>query len=300
MTTIYFVKKPRHRSKVAIIDFDWTICKPKNNKTFPTDIDDWEWLRPNVPDVIKNLYKKGYAICIATNQSKEWKHTQIINAITTLDIPVKIVIATSKLSYKPSLQIYEKLFDKPIDKSISFMCGDAIGRETDHSDCDLKFAQAIGIKIMSPEELFPFEKKTNLKIIKPSNTQEIVIMTGMPGSGKSHLAKTVFKKHYVIIQGDVYKTSKKMINVAKEHLDNGISIVFDATNPSREKRNEYIQVAEAYKLPTRCIYMSTSMEESMARNNKRDKPVPRIVYSVYNKKLEIPDPTHEKCSVIVI
>jgi len=40
MTTLYSINKPRHRSKVAILDFDWTICKPKNNKTFPTDIDD--------------------------------------------------------------------------------------------------------------------------------------------------------------------------------------------------------------------------------------------------------------------
>ena len=40
MTTLYSINKPRHRSKVAILDFDWTICKPKNNKTIPTDIDD--------------------------------------------------------------------------------------------------------------------------------------------------------------------------------------------------------------------------------------------------------------------
>lgn len=294
MTTRYLIQKPRHRSKVAIIDFDWTICKPKNNKTFPYDIDDWEWLRPNVPDVIKNLYKKGFAICIATNQSKQWKHTQIINALTTLDIPLKIVIATTKESYKPSLQIYETMFDKPIDKVKSFMCGDALGRATDHSDCDLKFAQAIGIKIISPEELFPFQK-TDI-VVTPSTTQEIVIMVGMPGSGKSHFAKTTFNtENYVIIEGDIYKTSAKMIKVATEHLDNGLSVVFDATNPSNEKRNEYIQVAERYKIPVRCIYMNTPIAEAMARNNKREKPVPRIVYNIFNKKFEFP----ENCSVVL-
>lgn len=298
MTTSYLIQKPRHRSKVAIIDFDWTICKPKNNKTFPSDIDDWEWLRPSVPDVIKGLYKNGYAICIATNQSKDWKHTQIINALTTLNIPIKIVIATTKESYKPSLQIYETMFEnKPIDKVKSFMCGDALGRATDHSDCDLKFAQAIAIKIISPEELFPFQKTENVEI-KPTTTQEIVIMVGMPGSGKSHFAKTTFNtKNYVIIEGDIYKTSTKMIKVATPHLDNGLSVVFDATNPSHEKRNEYIQVAERYKIPVRCIYMNTPMEEAMARNNKREKPVPRIVYNVFNKKFEMP---LENCSSIII
>lgn len=299
MTTIYSINKPRHRAKVAILDFDWTICKPKNNKTFPTDVDDWEWLRPTVPDVIKNLYKNGYAICIATNQSKEWKHTQIINALTTLDIPLKIGVATTKASYKPSLSIYEELFTKPIDKKKSFMCGDALGRPTDHSDCDLKFAEAIGIKIMSPEELFPFDKKDTI-IVAPSTSQEIVIMVGMPGSGKSHFEKTTFKDNYVIIEGDIYKTSEKMIKAAKPHLEKGLSVVFDATNPSREKRNEYITVAESYKIPVRCIYMNTSMEEALARNNMREKPVPRIVYNVYNKKFKIPDSNHENCTVLTI
>ena len=309
MTTLYTINKPRHRSKVAIIDYDWTICKPKNNKTFPTDVDDWEWLRPSVPDVIKDLYhKKGFAICIATNQSKEWKHTQIINALTTLNIPLKIAVATTKASYKPSLQIYEELFTKPIDKTKSFMCGDALGRPNDHSDCDLKFAEAIGIKILSPEELFPFDKKDTTIVIKPSETQEIVIMVGMPGSGKSHLAKTFTKPfskpftktNYVIIEGDIYKTSEKMIKAAIPHLDKGTSVVFDATNPTREKRKEYITVAERYKIPVRCIYMNTSMEEAIARNNLREKPVPRIVYNVYNKKFQVPDSTYENCSVIIL
>lgn len=297
MTTLYVLKKPRHRSKVAIIDFDWTICKPKNNKTFPYDIDDWQWLRPNVPDVIKDLYKNGFAICIAnalsslcevgsaTNQSKPWKHTQIINALTTLDIPLKICVATTKESYKPSLQIYETLFQKPIDKVKSFMCGDALGRPSDHSDCDLKFAEAIGIKILSPEELFPFEENSNA-LLQPSTSQEMIIMIGMPGSGKSHFAKTTFP-NYVIIEGDVYKTSKKMIKVAKEHIENGLSVVFDATNPTHEKRQEYIDAYD--NVPFRCIYMNTPMEKALERNNKREKPVPRIVYNIFNKKIQLPE-----------
>ena len=91
-----------------------------------------------------------------------------------------------------------------------------------------------------------------------------------------------------------------MIKVAKPHLENGLSVVFDATNPTREKRKEYIDVAESYKIPSRCIYMNTSMEESMSRNNMREKPVPRIVYNVYNKKFQLPDPKEENCSVITL
>lgn len=90
-------------------------------------------------------------------------------------------------NYQRKLQIYETLFQKPIDKVKSFMCGDALGRPSEHSDCDLKFAEAIGIKILSPEELFPFEENPNA-----STSQEMIIMIGMPGSGKSHFPELCY------------------------------------------------------------------------------------------------------------
>ncbi|XP_048326222.1 polynucleotide 3'-phosphatase ZDP isoform X3 [Ziziphus jujuba] len=42
----------------------------------------------------------------------------------------------------------------PIDKKQSFYVGDAAGRKNDHSDADIKFAEAIGLKFHVPEEYF--------------------------------------------------------------------------------------------------------------------------------------------------
>lgn len=79
------------------------------------------------------------------------------------------------------------------------MVGDALGRPNDHSDCDLKFAENIGIKILSPEIAFLFE---SIKKI-PKTTQEIIIMVGFPGSGKTYLSKEIFgKAGYFIAHGD--------------------------------------------------------------------------------------------------
>ncbi|XP_052114672.1 polynucleotide 3'-phosphatase ZDP isoform X3 [Arachis duranensis] len=41
-----------------------------------------------------------------------------------------------------------------IDMDQSFYVGDAAGRESDHSDADIKFAEAIGLKFFVPEEYF--------------------------------------------------------------------------------------------------------------------------------------------------
>jgi bifunctional polynucleotide phosphatase/kinase len=73
-----------------MFDYDWTLVKPKSGGTFPKDIDDWVWLRENVPEVIKKYYQQGFGIYIFTNQSKEWKKTQIQKALETLDIPLTI------------------------------------------------------------------------------------------------------------------------------------------------------------------------------------------------------------------
>lgn len=40
---------------IAAFDFDWTIVKPKESRTFPKDILDWEWLRENVKENLKKI-----------------------------------------------------------------------------------------------------------------------------------------------------------------------------------------------------------------------------------------------------
>jgi bifunctional polynucleotide phosphatase/kinase len=292
---IHKILSPRFRSKILFIDYDWTIVKPKlntagNQSIFPKDISDWIWLRPSVPSIIKNYYDKGYAIYIVTNQSKKWKIDQIIEVMTLLKIPLTILIALEKEDYKPSLRIVkeaikEKQFEK-INKEKSLMCGDALGRKNDHSDSDKIFAEKMGIKVLPPEDIFPEDIK-KLDIVLEIDFQEIIIMVGAPGSGKTTYAIKNFP-NYSIIHGDIYKTSKKMLQIAKKEIDNKKSIIIDALNSTMEKRKEYIDLAKELNIKIRCIYMNTILSEAMIRNSKRDKPVPKIVYNVYNKKFELP------------
>ena len=100
--TIYNMNNAVHREKMASFDYDWTLVSPKGGRTFPTNIDDWEWLYPSIPDKIKDYYASGFMIVIFTNQSKLWKHEQIKNVMKSLEIPVFIVVATDKCEYKPN------------------------------------------------------------------------------------------------------------------------------------------------------------------------------------------------------
>ena len=111
--------------------------------------------------------------------------------------------------------------DKEIDMKKSFYCGDAAGRKknklvnrkkNDFSNSDYLFALNLGIEFYTPERLFFGVKerlpgpKFNPKVIPKkgpvfvggkmddkiaSDTKEMIIFVGSPGSGKS----TFWKNH---------------------------------------------------------------------------------------------------------
>ncbi len=278
-----------------MFDFDWTLVKPKNDKTSPVDVDDWEWFRPCVKAVVQKCYKRGFGIVIVSNQSKKWKQEQICRVVKELSVPVHVCVATSKENYKPNTLLFKELLgERKLNLDQSFFVGDALGRPNDYSDVDIQFARNLGIsKIYPPEDFFTMSNanvKTDTKKATgvEQSRQEIVVMVGYPGSGKSTYCLRNFPS-YFICSGDEYKTSKKMTAAAKPYLDRGTSVVFDATNPSKEKRAEYITFARSYKLPIRCVHINTSLSESLISNNKREKPVPKIVYNIYKSKFETPD-----------
>lgn len=293
---IYPINNPVFREKMASFDYDWTLVHPKDGKTFPSSIDDWVWMYPNIPTLLQKYYKDGYMIVLFTNQSKSWKCEQIKMVMNLLEIPLFIVIATEKLDYKPNPILFNSLFgDKTINTLDSFYIGDALGRKSDFSDSDKVFAENIGIKCLSPEDVFrkdPLELPSleTYKIPLSSNT-EIIIMVGYPGSGKSTIAKQMCKDpKYIHIAGDKYKTSSKMRKAALPFILDSKSIVFDATHSSIKKRQEYIDLSRKYNYEVKCIHMTTSLEESYKRNKARseDLQVPKIAYSVYKKYYQEP------------
>ncbi len=298
-----------YRSKMAAFDFDWTLVKPKGNRKFPRSVGDWEWLFPSVQEKLRALHHDGYMIVLFTNQSKNWKFSQIQEVTVALQLggPVHVYAAFSKEHhYKPNPFMFHQLelnSSVPIDKEQSFFVGDALGRPDDFSDSDRRFAENIGIRWMSPEEFFCGDSTTTVATeeeeetaidklqIQPSEEREIIVMMGYPGAGKSTVANQLVSDYvdkYVCIHGDEHKTSKKMISVASQEPQK--SIIFDATNSNKAKRQEYIAFAQKQNIRViRCVHVDTVQAIAYARNLAREgKPVPRIAYSVYAKHFEPP------------
>ena len=302
--TIYIINDAIMKTKIAAFDYDWTLVSPKDGKTFPKDVEDWTWVYPNIPEELKRYNKEGYSIVIFTNQSKPWKVTQIENVAKSLEIPVFIVVASDKCDYKPNPILYDMLPQANIiDRTQSFFVGDALGRKSDFSDSDKLFAENIGLKCYSPEAIFAKEEEAVLfEPLNLSDTKQVIIMVGYPGSGKSSVAKNICANtNFVLIQGDVHKTSAKMIKVALPSITEGKSVIFDATNSSRKKRSEYLEFAKKHNMKVVCIHVSTPLDIAYKRNKMRDpeNQVPKIAYSVYTKHYEPPN-TEEGFELIVL
>ncbi|KAJ1400800.1 Zinc finger, PARP-type [Sesbania bispinosa] len=160
-------------SKIAAFDFDGCLAKTAVNRVGPNA---WSLMYPSIPDKLQSLYNNGYKLVIFTNESniERWKNKRQVavdskigrlnNFIEKVKVPVQVFIACGLgkeddpfRKPKPGMwQLMEQHFNSSItiDMDQSFYVGDAAGRESDHSDADIKFAETIGLKFYVPEEYF--------------------------------------------------------------------------------------------------------------------------------------------------
>jgi bifunctional polynucleotide phosphatase/kinase len=285
---------------MAIFDFDGTLVQPKEGRRFPKDKDDWQWLDEGIPKKLKTLAKEKYRLIIVTDQSKPWKVEMIKEVVDSLKLNITVIIGV-KEDQKPNPKLF--LSNIPIyDKETSFYVGDAAGRATDWASRDIDFAKNIEIPFYTPEDFFNIQiKSREVPAISIPNHKEVILMVGYPGSGKSTIVnEQLVPKGYYHVDGDILKTPNAMIQDAKEHLDQ--SIVFDATNGTREKRAHFIEFAKIVDRPVRCLWVQTSLEDSLKQVKKRELEtgvkIPSVVLYVYRKHFE--EPTQEECTVVKI
>ncbi|KAI5662377.1 hypothetical protein M9H77_21700 [Catharanthus roseus] len=161
--------------KIAAFDFDGCLV---NTSVKRIGADAWSLMYPSIPEKLQELYNDGYKLVIFTNESniERWKKKRQVavdskigrldNFIKQVKIPMQVFIACGLSSGKPEdpfrkpkpgmWHIMEKQFNSglQIDMDNSFYVGDAAGRPKDHSDADIKFAEAIGLKFHVPEKFF--------------------------------------------------------------------------------------------------------------------------------------------------
>jgi bifunctional polynucleotide phosphatase/kinase len=179
------------------------------------------------------------------------------------------------------------------------------GRPNDKYDTDLKFALNLKVKFMTPEEYFLDDNtkyksslsgyqldnfSTNTKLYIKPETQTMVVISGYPGSGKSHLAKKFTKlsnsANFELFSRDDFGTKfmKKLI----ESMENKKPVVIEGLYWNNESRKELKNLAEKYKYNSTYILVRTSYQLAYHLNLYRSlyenkNKVPEIAYMKYRK-----------------
>jgi bifunctional polynucleotide phosphatase/kinase len=244
-------------------------------------------------------------------------------------IPIDVFIATADdANRKPFPTMYQSFLelhsisDSNINKEVSFYCGDAAGRSVsgidpkkkDFSDSDYKFAGNCRLKFYTPEMLFLPECSEYIPKLPPSNKQiiylqplsdvftpvpidhqEMLIMVGMPGSGKSHFAKELEtnNKKYIRINQDTLKTKAKCISAAKEAIKKKLNPIIDATNRDCKTRAIWIKIANDNNILVRIIWFNTDIITSKYLMHLRmykcgEVKISSMVYNMYKRDFQKP------------
>lgn len=257
------------------------------------------------PEVARQLMEKCDAISAALS--------------TTEVVDISFLLATCKDNRrKPHLYGWQQFVshhNPSFDPELALYVGDAAGRPAgwkagkpaDFANTDATFAFNLDTRFFTPEEfflhepvyqglLFPNwqeyltedpEEKTDLAC---PDTQEMIILVGYPGCGKSTLSATY---PATTVCRDVLLTPSKCQKAARRALTEKRSVIVDSTNPSKVSRAPYLAMAREFAVPARCLLFTASRELAQHLNFYRErvsgkKAVPDIAYNIYQSKYEEP------------
>ncbi len=151
-----------------------------------------------------------------------------------------------------------------------------------------------------PTYQYPAATRTNSqKLLPPTN--EVIVLTGIPGSGKSTLARRRFPK-YKRINLDTLKSRRREHAAILFALERSESIIIDNTNTTRNARKRYIDIARAYGVPVKSIYLRCQLDLALQRNTSRRgrERIPDKAVKFYHRILQPPSKDEGFDSVEVV
>lgn len=212
-------------------------------------------------------------------------NTQLLGLLATADIKGRICADQEEMLYKIAL------FQAYCEEQECW----GVARTFETSLAKFHYFQ----KDNAPANYIPFEKETF----------EVVLMCGLPGTGKDHhiqqkypdwpvISLDSIRKGLKIAAGDKKQTGKVVATAkeqAKIYLRKKQRFVWNATNVTRKMRKQLIDAWSVYR-PKICIdYVEVPFQKLLVQNQARTAIVPFKVIENMLSKLEIPtaDEAHE-------
>lgn len=131
---------------------------------------------------------------------------------------------------------------------------------------------------------------------------EVILLSGIAGSGKDHYLKRHFADYPVVSLDDLRRKLKvahhdsqgngRIIQEAREqarvYLRKRQSFVWNATNITEQMRSQLIDLFAVYKPRIRIVYIEVPYKKLLSQNNNRAFPIPVSAIEKMIGKLEVP------------
>lgn len=152
---------------------------------------------------------------------------------------------------------------------------------------------------------FDIQKEANIKV-RLINRPKLIMMIGLPGSGKSSFADEYIKNHKNTVKhssdelrkelyGDISDQSHNIEVFTELHrriktdLRNGKNVIYDATNVTKKSRISFLQSLNNIECSKEAVLLMTSIEKCIENNNNRERSVPEGVINAMYKRYCPPD-----------
>jgi len=99
---------------------------------------------------------------------------------------------------------------------------------------------------------------------------EVVILVGRQGSGKTHYCRTVLPEHVRLSQDEGPRDFERLFRRYQKLLEDGVEkVVIDRTNPTRQRRQLFADAARARGYRVRIVHLDVPGELCRQRIRNR-------------------------------
>ncbi len=130
---------------------------------------------------------------------------------------------------------------------------------------------------------------TEPSIFESPRTPNLVVLVGIPGAGKTTITRALFSSHESVAMDKLPNRTRNAVDKMMMKLcATKKDIVVDAANIDRITRMRFVRFAKDYGYDVHALFIDTSLDAALARNEGRNRKVPEGAIRSYCSKLEVP------------